>query len=104
MRRTNVEHVAACLLRQRDTFRIQDPLPAIPEAHLRRVDLQKEAQTLFRCASYHDGFEIPAQGGNPKLEAERRIAKWALELMGQSIAHPPRTAIKSQVLADFVAE
>jgi hypothetical protein len=104
MRRRNVEHVAACLLRQRGTLQIQDPLPAIPEAHLRRVDLQKEAQTLFRCASYHDGFEIPAQGGNPELEAERRIAKWALELMGQSIAHPPRTAIKSQVLADFVAE
>jgi hypothetical protein len=38
------------------------------------------------------------------LEAEERIAKWALELMGQSIAYPPRTAIKSQVLPDFVAE
>jgi hypothetical protein len=25
-------------------------------------------------------------------------------VMGQSIAHAPRTAIKSQVLADFVAE
>jgi ribonuclease HI len=38
------------------------------------------------------------------LEAEGRIAKWALELMGQNISYAPRSAIKSQVLADFVAE
>ena len=30
--------------------------------------------------------------------------KWALELMGQGISYAPRTAIKSQVLADFIAE
>ena len=28
-------------------------------------------------------------------------AKWALELMDQGITYAPRTAIKSQVLADF---
>ena len=33
-----------------------------------------------------------------------RIAKWALELMGQGISYAPRTAIKSQVLTDFIAE
>ena len=37
-------------------------------------------------------------------DATGRIAKWALELMGQGISYAPRTAIKSQVLADFVAE
>jgi ribonuclease HI len=37
-------------------------------------------------------------------EAEGRIAKWALELIGQNITYAPRSAIKSQVLADFVAE
>jgi ribonuclease HI len=37
-------------------------------------------------------------------EAEGRIAKWALELMGQNITYAPRSTIKSQVLADFVAE
>jgi ribonuclease HI len=39
---------------------------------------------------------------NPEVEG--RIAKWALELMGQNITYAPRSAIKSQVLADFVAE
>ena len=32
------------------------------------------------------------------------IAKWALELMDQGITYAPRTVIKSQVLADFIAE
>jgi hypothetical protein len=39
---------------------------------------------------------------NPEVEG--RIAKWALELMGQNITYTLRSAIKSQVLADFVAE
>ena len=33
-----------------------------------------------------------------------RTAKWALELMDQGITYASRTAIKSQVLADFIAE
>jgi hypothetical protein len=39
---------------------------------------------------------------NPEVEGW--ITKWALKLMGQNITYAPRTAIKSQVLADFVAE
>ena len=37
-------------------------------------------------------------------EATGRIAKWALELMGQGISYAPRMAIKSQMLANFIAE
>jgi hypothetical protein len=33
-----------------------------------------------------------------------RIAKWAVELMGEGIIYAPRKAIKSHALADFVAE
>jgi hypothetical protein len=38
------------------------------------------------------------------LEAEGRIAKWALELMRQNISYASRSAIKSQVLAGFFTE
>jgi ribonuclease HI len=37
-------------------------------------------------------------------EASGRIAKWAVEIMGETISFAPRKAIKSHVLADFVAE
>ena len=37
-------------------------------------------------------------------DARGRITKWALELMGQGISYAPQRAIKSQVLADFIAE
>ena len=33
-----------------------------------------------------------------------RTVKWALELMGQGIAYASWATIKSQVLADFIAE
>jgi ribonuclease HI len=33
-----------------------------------------------------------------------RIAKWSVELMGETLAYAPCKAIKSQILADFVAE
>jgi ribonuclease HI len=37
-------------------------------------------------------------------EASGRIAKWAVELMGETLSFAPRRAIKSQVLADFLVE
>jgi ribonuclease HI len=37
-------------------------------------------------------------------EASGTIAKWAVEIMGETISFAPRKAIKSLVLADFVAK
>jgi hypothetical protein len=37
-------------------------------------------------------------------EASGRIAKWALELMGETLSYALHKAIKSQVLVDFLAE
>jgi hypothetical protein len=37
-------------------------------------------------------------------DAAGRIAKWSVELMGETLAYAPRKAIKSLILADFVAE
>jgi hypothetical protein len=36
-------------------------------------------------------------------DAAGRIAKWSVELMGEMLAYAPRKAIKSQILANFVA-
>jgi ribonuclease HI len=37
-------------------------------------------------------------------DAAGRIAKWSVELMGETLTYASRKAIKSQILADFVAE
>ena len=38
------------------------------------------------------------------VDATGRVAKWCIELVAFDIQYKPRTAIKSQVLADFVAD
>jgi ribonuclease HI len=37
-------------------------------------------------------------------DAAGRIAKWSVELLGETLAYAPRKAIKSHILADFVTE
>jgi hypothetical protein len=37
-------------------------------------------------------------------DATVRISKWALDLIGYDIRYAPRTTIKSQALADFMAK
>ena len=39
-----------------------------------------------------------------KLEAARRMVRWAIELSQFDIEYHPRTAIKAQALVDFIAE
>src|SRR3989337_1080118 len=48
--------------------------------------------------------EVPLNDIINNRDATGRIAKWAIELLPFEITYKPRRAIKSQVLADFVAE
>jgi ribonuclease HI len=67
---------------------------------------------LARCKLHHyfeahpvtvvSSFPLGEIIRNP--DAVGRIAKWSVELMGETLAYAPRKAIKSQILADFVAE
>jgi hypothetical protein len=59
---------------------------------------------------YFDAHPITVVSSFPQGEIIRnpdaacRIAKWSMELMGETLAYAPRKAIKSRILADFVAE
>jgi hypothetical protein len=64
----------------------------------RKVRHYFDAHPIIMVSKYPLGEVIQ----NPEVEG--RIAKWALELLGQNITYAPRSAIKSQVLADFMAE
>ncbi|KAK1417533.1 hypothetical protein QVD17_26662 [Tagetes erecta] len=47
---------------------------------------------------------VPLQQVLKRPEISGRLAKWAIELGTLEITYKPRTAIKGQVLADFIAE
>ena len=48
--------------------------------------------------------EVPPNDIINNRDTTGRIAKWAIEILPFDISYKPRRAIKSQVLADFVAE
>jgi ribonuclease HI len=70
------------------------------------------AVVLVRCKLryYFEAHPVTVVSSFPlgeiirNADAEGRIAKWSVELMGEMLAYAPRKAIKSQILADFVAE
>jgi ribonuclease HI len=65
---------------------------------LRKLRHYFESHPVTVVSSFPLGEIIQCQ------EASGRIAKWAVELMGETISFAPRKAIKSHVLADFLAE
>ena len=79
-------------------------IPPHPEVDLRRSLGSTQAASLLRVPPGDHGVVFPSGRDNPEPEASGRIAKWAVELMGETLSFAPRKAIKSQVLADFVAE
>jgi ribonuclease HI len=60
--------------------------------------------TLLRVSSGDCGVILPLGEIIQCREASGWIAKWAVELMGETISFAPRKAIKSQALANFLAE
>jgi hypothetical protein len=99
------------LLVQRPVYYISEVLS---DTKTRYPQVQKllYAVVLPRCKLRHyfeahpitvvSSFRLGEIIRNP--DAASRIAKWSVELMGEALAYAPRKTIKSQILADFVAE
>ena len=64
----------------------------------------QKIQHYFQECSITVASEVPLNDIINNRDAMGRIAKWAIELLSFDITYNPRRAIKSQVLADFVAE
>jgi hypothetical protein len=66
--------------------------------------------TRHKLHHYFEGHPVTMVSSFPlgeiarNQEASGRISKWTVELMGETLSYAPRKAIKSQVLADFLAE
>jgi hypothetical protein len=86
----------------------------LSETKARYPQIQKllYAVVLARCKLRHyfeahpvtvvSSFPLEEIIQNP--DAAGMIAKWSVELMGETLTYTPRKAIKSQILVDFVAE
>ena len=58
----------------------------------------------FQECSITVASEVPLHDIINNRDAAGYIAKWAIEILPFEITYKPRRAIKSQVLADFIAE
>jgi ribonuclease HI len=96
---------------QRPVYFISEVLS---ETKIRYPQIQKLLYTLIltrrKLRHYFESHPVTMVSSFPLgeiiqcREASGRIAKWAVEIMGETISFAPRKAIKSHVLADFVAE
>jgi hypothetical protein len=99
------------LLVQRPVYFISEVLS---ETKVRYPQIQKllyaVVLTRRKLRHYFEGHPVTVVSSFPlgeiaqNREASGRIAKWAVELMGETLSYAPCKAIKSQVLADFLAE
>jgi ribonuclease HI len=86
----------------------------LSETKIRYPQIQKLLYTVIltqrKLRHYFESHPVTVVSSFPlgeiiqSREASGRIAKWAVELLGETLSFAARKAIKSQVLADFLAE
>ncbi|KAK1435491.1 hypothetical protein QVD17_01255 [Tagetes erecta] len=86
----------------------------LKEAEIRYTSMEKSALAIihtarrlrryFQAHTVHILTNFPIREVLAKPELSGRMAKWAIELGELGLVYSPRTAIKGQVLADFLIE
>ena len=107
---------SAVLVRDKD--RVQHPVyycsrvlrgaeeryPKMEKLILALVTAAWKLRLYFQAHTIEVPTKYPMKQILHKLETSRRLMKWAIELSEFDIRYKPKTAIKGQVLADFVME
>ena len=68
------------------------------------VTAARKLRPYFQAHTIEVPTEYPMKQVLHKPETSRRLMKWAIELSEFDIKYRPKTAIKGQVLTDFVME
>ena len=68
------------------------------------VTTDRKLRPYFQAHTIEIPIEYPMKQVLHKPETSRRLMKWAIELSEFDIRYKPKTAIKGQILADFVME
>ena len=68
------------------------------------VTTTRKLRPYFQAHPIEIPIEYPMKQVLYKLETSGRLMKWAIELSEFDIRYKPKTAIKGQILADFVTE
>ncbi|XP_070017399.1 uncharacterized protein [Nicotiana sylvestris] len=78
--------------------------PHLEKPALALIMASRKLRPYFQCHPIFVVTAYPLRNILHKQELSGRLAKWAIELSEYDITYQPRTTIKSQVLADFVAD
>jgi hypothetical protein len=95
---------------QRPVYYISEVLSEMKARYLQVQKLLAVVLARRKLRHYFEAHPVTVVSSFPLGEIIRnpdaagRIAKWSVELMGETLAYAPRKVIKSQILADFVAE
>ena len=68
------------------------------------VTVARKLRPYFQAHTIEVPTEYPMKQVLHKLETSGRLMKWAIELSEFDIRYKPKTAIKGQILANFVME
>ena len=94
----------SCLLLQPSSERSRREVPKDEETNPDMSNRSPKAPPLFSSHTIEVPTEYLMKQVLHKLETSGRLMKWAIELSEFDIRYKPKTAIKGQVLADFVME
>ena len=83
---------------------VEERYPRMEKIILALVTAARKLRPYFQAHTIEVPTEFPMKQVLHKLETFGRLMKWAIELSEFDIRYKPKTAIKGQVLADFIME
>ena len=83
---------------------VEERYPKMEKLILALVTTTRKLRPYFQAHTIEIPTEYPMKQVLHKPETSGRLMKWAIELSEFDIRYKPKTAIKGQILADFVME